>query len=104
MTEPTPPPPSTSVDPITAILLSVTRIEGNLAGALDTLKRHDGELSTIKTTQAEHGNRLTALETRGQTDDQHHERSLSEKVAFWTAGSTLVLLVTLLVTLWVQHR
>lgn len=108
MTEPITPPPSTSVDPITAILLSVTRIEGNLAGALDTLKRHDGELVQLRTDVSglkdDHGNRLTALEERGKSDETHHTRTVSARAAFWAAASAVVMFAALLVSLWMQHR
>lgn len=100
MTEPTPI-PATSTDPITAILLAVTRIEGNLAGALDQLKRHDSTLDAHSSTLNEHGNRLVALETARAGDSDHERRSVSAKALFWTAAAALAAIIGLVITLFI---
>lgn len=106
--------PSPAVDPITAILLSVTRIEGNLAGALDTLKRHDGELAEVraehrkdfaevKDTQIDHGNRLTALETKQEAEEGHTQRRISDRAVFWGMVSALAVVAAAIIAIMTVH-
>lgn len=78
-----------STDPFTAILLALTRIEGNLAGALDTLKRHDSALAALQTGHADHGNRLVALETRATAEDATSQRSMSGRSILWGAIASI---------------
>lgn len=103
MTEPQPI-PAASTDPITAILLAVTRIEGNLANALATINRHDGAIETHAATLVEHGNRLVALETARAGDNDHAQWRLSSKAAFWTAVGAVAAIVALVITLFLSSH
>lgn len=95
MTEPIP------VDHVAVIL---ARMEVKLDNALTEQSRHSTIIERHDGILGEHGNRITALETRSVTDGEHHERTVSARGAFWTAAGALVMLAALLVTLWVQHR
>jgi hypothetical protein len=102
MSEPAQPPPTThTADPIAVIL---ARVEVKLDNALTEQSRHGTRLDRIEGTQAEHGNRLTALETRTDSAEATHERGLSAKTAFWTAVGSICIALTLLVSVWVQHK
>lgn len=103
MTEPTPI-PAASTDPITAILLAVTRIEGNLANALATINRHDGTLEAHTSTLNEHGNRLVALETARDGDSDHEARDVSNRALFWTAIAALAAIIGLIITLFLATK
>lgn len=102
MTEPpvnsAPPIPATATDPITAILLAVTRMEGNLANVLNTVTRHDGEIGKQGEQIANHGNRITALETRALNEDEHSRRGISSRAALWTAVAAVAALIGVLLT------
>lgn len=91
--------PAPATDPITAILLAVTRIEGQLANALATINRHDGAIETHTATLNEHGNRLVALETARAGDTDHEMRGVSRRTVFWTAVAAIVAIMGLIITL-----
>ena len=102
MSEPVQPPPIThTADPIAVIL---ARVEVKLDNALTEQSRHGNRLDRVEGVQAEHGNRLTALETKTTSDENHHDRGLSAKTAFWTAVGSICIALTLLVSVWVQHK
>jgi hypothetical protein len=98
------PQPSFNHDPLTAILVGVTELKGDIKSALEQLKRHD-ELITQHSSQiAGHDNRITALETIGQTTDKHHEQSISSRAAFWGMVGSIVLAIGYILTLWATHK
>lgn len=93
--------PTSMGDPVAVIL---ARMEVKLDNALTEQSRHSTIIERHDQTLGEHGNRLTALETRDQADDTHHSQTVSARAAFWTACGSIILLLSVLVTLWVQHR
>lgn len=94
MTDPTP--QQHTADPVAVIL---ARMEVKLDNALTEQARHTSIIERHDTILGEHGNRLTALETRTSTDDQHHERTISARMAFWAAAAAVVMFASLLATL-----
>lgn len=93
--------PTSVGDPVAVIL---ARMEVKLDNALTEQSRHSTIIERHDQSLVEHGNRLTALETRGQSDETHHSRTVSARAAFWAAASAVVMFAALLVTLWMQRR
>lgn len=75
MSEPT-------ADP-TAVILA--RMEVKLDNALDQQKRHSTTLDRHESTLVQHGNRLTALETRETEAAANTSRTISARAVIWSA-------------------
>lgn len=82
----------------------LARMEAKLDATLAKQGEHSATLVHHDRTLVDHGQRIVALETRSQTDESHHDRNISAKAAFWTAVGSICIALTLLVSVWIQHR
>lgn len=95
--------PPIGTDPITAILLAVTRIEGAVQNALKTLERHDETITKHGDQLEDHGTRLTAIETRMTGDAYHEDRRVSAKAVFWSGVAAIAIVLSLVIPYMVHH-
>lgn len=100
MTEP--PAPMPSPDPITAILVSLTEMRGEVRSALSDLKRHDTDITQLRHGHNELRDRVTVLETQHVADGQHEQHRYSGRAVFWTAAGVCIAAVALLVTIFIN--
>ncbi|HET6916910.1 MAG TPA: hypothetical protein VFH56_12540 [Acidimicrobiales bacterium] len=80
-------------DPVAVIL---ARMEVKLDNALTEQSRHSTIIDRHDATLGEHGNRITALETKAEADEGHAQRRVSDRAVFWTMVSALAVVASVL--------
>ena len=101
--QPTVVPQPITTDPITAILVAVTEIKGDVKSALLGLRRVDGTLLDHSRRIEGAEKDIVELKTRAHANDAHDNRAISAKAAAAAVASTIILLISVLITLWVHH-
>jgi len=98
MSEPTP----VSPDPMTALLVAVTKIDGKLDTSLAVQALHSQDIASLRATVGEHGQKIVALETARVADGDHQQRNVSNRAAFWASVVALATVVGLIITLFIS--
>lgn len=104
MTEPLPGPTPHATDPITAILVAITEMRGELRAALADLRRHDGDIARHDRDIAALRDKVTTLEAVDRTEEAQRNHAVSARAVFWTAVGGVVAFAALLVTVLVMAR
>jgi hypothetical protein len=95
MTEPTPAAPIAH-DPLTAIVVMLTELKVEVRQSLTQLSKHDETISAMTERTDRLDSRVTVLETRQRTDDQHERRRVDGKAVFWGAIGAIAMCATVL--------
>jgi argininosuccinate synthase len=91
-----------SPDPMTALLVALTKIDGKLDTSLAVQALHSQDIASLRTDVGEHGRKIVALETARATDGDHAQRMVSSRAAFWASVVALATVIGLIVTLFVS--
>jgi len=91
-----------SPDPMTALLVAVTKIDGKLDTSLAVQALHSQGLTELRNTVSEHGQKIVALETARTTDGDHAQRLVSSRSAFWASVVALATVIGLVITLFIS--
>jgi hypothetical protein len=89
---------------MTALLVTVTKIDGKLDTALAVQALHSQDIASLRTTVIEHGQEIVALKTARAGDADHENRIVSRRTAFWGAMVALATIVGLIITLFIATR
>jgi hypothetical protein len=98
MSEPMP----VSPDPMTALLVAVTKIDGKLDTSLAVQALHSQDIADLRSTVGEQGKAIVALQTARATDGDHEQRLVSKRAAFAGLIVALGTIVGLLITLFIS--
>lgn len=86
--------PTQHADPVAVIL---ARVEVKLDNALTEQSRHSTIIDRHDSILGEHGNRITALETKDQANEGHAQRRISDRAVLWAAVSALAVVAAAIV-------
>jgi hypothetical protein len=89
---------------MTALLVTVTKIDGKLDTALAVQALHSQDIASLRTTVIEHGQEIVALKTARVADGDHQQRNISNRAAFWASVVALATIVGLIVTVFISTR